>query len=325
MNSTEYENASEFYKWCNLQEVAKLSFLIILQWTCLRIISIWCPPSSLWEYSVCTCGSFWWLDLPSWRHVILTILRIWFDFITCFKSLPARFASCVRINSVSPWIIFGNVKSLSGSAISQNWRLKLATGCSWCCDYLSLSKRFSLCCARSRTKRRSFTFSTTLAQLLWLGFLLFQKLVRQSILWVSNKSLIGWLILELMACYIAIINSFVHIIMYSYYFTSSFSDVKLQSIIKRIKPLITIIQLVQFGIIIGHCIVAILPDCNCSYFFHLQIVNFVVLTVLFGNFFVQSYLKKEKTEKNNYQLTQTWNVSIISVFNILWLINNKMT
>lgn len=102
-----------------------------------------------------------------------------------------------------------------------------------------------------------------------------------------------------MAVYIAAINSSVHIVMYSYYFCSSFKNVNVQSVIKHVKPLITTIQLVQFVIIIAHCTVAALPNCNAGYFFITQIINFVVLFVLFGKFFLQSYLKCGKNENKS--------------------------
>ncbi|CRK96723.1 CLUMA_CG010029, isoform A [Clunio marinus] len=98
---------------------------------------------------------------------------------------------------------------------------------------------------------------------------------------------------ELMAVYIAQLNSAVHIIMYTYYFISSFKDKRIQNVISRVKPLITIIQLLQFVIIIAHCTIAILPDCGASYFFHLQILNFVILFILFGKFFVDTYSRSE--------------------------------
>lgn len=109
-----------------------------------------------------------------------------------------------------------------------------------------------------------------------------------------------------MAVYIAIVNSIVHIVMYTYYFFSSFENKKILNVTKRVKPAITFLQLAQFAVIIAHCVIAILPDCNASWFFHLQLVNFIVLVFLFGNFFIQSYCKTEnRDEKGNYQMTQT--------------------
>lgn len=107
---------------------------------------------------------------------------------------------------------------------------------------------------------------------------------------MSNLNLFA----ELMAAYIALFNSTVHMIMYTYYFFSSFKSKGIQSVITRVKPLITIIQLVQFVIIIAHCTVAVLPNCNASYFFDIQIFNFIILFCLFGQFYIQTYFKKDK-------------------------------
>lgn len=101
---------------------------------------------------------------------------------------------------------------------------------------------------------------------------------------------------ELMAIYNASINSFVHVVMYTYYFLSSFKSIK--GFIIAIKPVITIVQLVQFVLILGHCIIAILPDCNSGIFFHLQIANLCMLIILFGHFFITNYLKKKPQETN---------------------------
>jgi len=110
---------------------------------------------------------------------------------------------------------------------------------------------------------------------------------------------------EYMAIYIAIINSCVHMVMYSYYFFSSFQNKKLLEVMQRIKPFITVLQLVQFIIVIVHLTIAILPSCGASYFFHLQLINFIVLTFLFGQFFVQTYIKKRKVPKSNYTVATT--------------------
>lgn len=107
-----------------------------------------------------------------------------------------------------------------------------------------------------------------------------------------------------MAVYIAIVNSFVHIVMYSYYFMSSIKDPSVRKVASKVKPFITILQLAQFGVIITHCTVAILPDCDSSYFFHIQIVNFVVLTYLFGRFFVDSFVLKKNGRKVDYNLAK---------------------
>lgn len=97
-----------------------------------------------------------------------------------------------------------------------------------------------------------------------------------------------------MALYNASINSFVHVIMYSYYFLSSYK--RPRKFLSFVKPIITVIQLVQFILIMGHCIIAVLPGCFASgIFFHLQIVNLFMLTILFSHFFIVNYLKKKET------------------------------
>lgn len=89
--------------------------------------------------------------------------------------------------------------------------------------------------------------------------------------------------------FLGAINSSVHIVMYSYYLLSSFKSTK--EIVKPIKPFITIIQLVQFLLILGHCIVAILPTCSSTKWFYIQFPNVFILLFMFGKFFVRSYMK----------------------------------
>lgn len=95
--------------------------------------------------------------------------------------------------------------------------------------------------------------------------------------------------------------------MYTYYFFSSFKHKTIQAVSKVFKPFITIIQLVQFGIILTQCVIAIMPSCGCGYFFHLQIVNFTLLTILFSHFFIKTYFKK-KDPKGSYAIAQASNM-----------------
>lgn len=98
-----------------------------------------------------------------------------------------------------------------------------------------------------------------------------------------------------MAVYIAAINSTVHIAMYTYYYLSSFKNGSVQRVLKLVKPCITLIQLVQFVLIIVICMIAALPSCNASLFFNVQIFNFIVLFYLFGKFFIKTYIKRDET------------------------------
>jgi hypothetical protein len=90
----------------------------------------------------------------------------------------------------------------------------------------------------------------------------------------------------------AIINSMVHILMYTYYFASSFKTMNFNT--RKVKPLITIIQLIQLVIIVGHTLVAVLPSCNASNLFYLQFVNILILIMFFSNFYIQNYIKNKR-------------------------------
>lgn len=99
------------------------------------------------------------------------------------------------------------------------------------------------------------------------------------------------MILDPMETVTVLINSCVHIIMYSYYFLSSFKN--LTRITKFVKPILTAIQIVQLVIILAHTVVAIMPGCNGSKLFYVQFVNIAFLIFLFCKFYKKSYVKKE--------------------------------
>ncbi|XP_076378143.1 very long chain fatty acid elongase 1 isoform X2 [Megalopta genalis] len=90
------------------------------------------------------------------------------------------------------------------------------------------------------------------------------------------------------------VNCAVHVFMYTYYFFSSFGD-KTPKILNSIKPLITIMQMVQFFFLILHACVAYLPSCEVNkYPSHIQIANLLVNSVLFYNFYQNSYKTPKK-------------------------------
>jgi len=89
---------------------------------------------------------------------------------------------------------------------------------------------------------------------------------------------------------IGIINTAVHIVMYSYYLLTSIELTK--KLVRPIKPLITAMQLGQFFVIMVHCIIHVLPSCNASKLFFIKIPNISLLIFMFGKFFVNSYLKE---------------------------------
>ncbi|XP_034186603.2 very long chain fatty acid elongase 1-like [Osmia lignaria lignaria] len=91
-----------------------------------------------------------------------------------------------------------------------------------------------------------------------------------------------------------LVNSTVHVIMYSYYLLSSFGE-KLQRILNPIKPLITITQMVQFIVLIAYAIQVFMPHCNAIKTPSvIAIVNLLINFVLFYNFYQNTYVKPAK-------------------------------
>ncbi|CAO1420809.1 unnamed protein product [Diamesa tonsa] len=97
-----------------------------------------------------------------------------------------------------------------------------------------------------------------------------------------------------MEVYLALLNSGIHVIMYSYYLLTSFKV--WEKYLKMFKPILTSMQLIQFIIILGHCTAAVLPSCRASPIFYGMFVNVVLLFILFGNFFIKNYLKTKKVQ-----------------------------
>lgn len=97
-----------------------------------------------------------------------------------------------------------------------------------------------------------------------------------------------------MGIYISGLNSLVHVIMYTYYYLSSYKS--FGDRLKIVKPFITTIQLSQLVLILGHSIVAILPGCNQPKIFYAQVANGVILIGFFMKFYVESYLRRCKKE-----------------------------
>lgn len=88
------------------------------------------------------------------------------------------------------------------------------------------------------------------------------------------------------------INSFVHILMYFYYFLSSFK--KFEKISKILRQFITAIQIIQLLALVGQSVVGIMPNCDHTKFpFVLQGLNLIFLIFLFGKFYVKNFVKRK--------------------------------
>jgi GNS1/SUR4 family len=64
-----------------------------------------------------------------------------------------------------------------------------------------------------------------------------------------------------------------------------------------VKPFITIIQLIQLGLILGHSVAALLPGCQGTKLFYLQVANGAILIGFFLKFYVESYLKRSSKKE----------------------------
>ncbi|XP_049299790.1 elongation of very long chain fatty acids protein 1-like [Anopheles funestus] len=112
--------------------------------------------------------------------------------------------------------------------------------------------------------------------------------------------LIVWWSLKLSLSYqemsIMVLNSIVHMIMYSYYFLSSFKPC--QPFTNRVKPIITIIQLAQLVTMLVHVYAALQPSCAANKtIYTLHAINLVILISLFTNFYIQTYVRKARKLK----------------------------
>ncbi|KAH8407670.1 hypothetical protein KR222_010145 [Zaprionus bogoriensis] len=97
---------------------------------------------------------------------------------------------------------------------------------------------------------------------------------------------------------IQMVNSFVHAVMYMYYFLSALYP-GTKAIIES-KKYITITQLVQFVIVFGHASYVLLFPKGCGYpkrILQLIIIQSGLMMYMFGTFYIKSYLRPAQRRK----------------------------
>ncbi|KAK9294275.1 hypothetical protein QLX08_011065 [Tetragonisca angustula] len=94
-----------------------------------------------------------------------------------------------------------------------------------------------------------------------------------------------------MASFTMMLNCSVHVIMYIYYFLSTFGP-KIQSALARYKPILTIVQMVQFVILFMQTMQSFLPSCPVTKIpGSFSITNLIINFILFYNFYQKQYVR----------------------------------
>lgn len=112
-----------------------------------------------------------------------------------------------------------------------------------------------------------------------------------------SSILIFWMFLKysggMMEVFFVVVSEIAHIIKYCYFMLSSYTNVtKLFRFLIFIKPVMIVLQMLELVLILGHSVRALLPDCDLSSLFYLQIVNVVVLLVLYAQLLINCYLQR---------------------------------
>lgn len=89
-----------------------------------------------------------------------------------------------------------------------------------------------------------------------------------------------------------VLNHGVHVLMYFYYFLALFGPT-MQRVLNPVKKFLTAIQMIQFLLMLGQCILSMIYSCAIPGAVLLMYVPNVALNLyLFGQFYRKSYLAK---------------------------------
>ncbi|XP_056630032.1 elongation of very long chain fatty acids protein AAEL008004-like [Diorhabda sublineata] len=103
-----------------------------------------------------------------------------------------------------------------------------------------------------------------------------------------------------MASVPSMLNSFIHVLMYTYYYMSSLGP-EWQKKLRPWKPRLTMCQMIQFTLLIIHSLSAFHPECDIpKYFMLLYLPNLVLIFKMFYDFYKDSY-KSKSASLNHHQ------------------------
>ncbi|CAG9813103.1 unnamed protein product [Phaedon cochleariae] len=88
------------------------------------------------------------------------------------------------------------------------------------------------------------------------------------------------------------VNSFIHVLMYTYYYLSSLGP-GWQKALAPWKPKLTMAQMIQFVLLIMHALTALQPGCKVPrQFLLIYLPNVIVIFKMFADFYKKTYAKK---------------------------------
>lgn len=99
--------------------------------------------------------------------------------------------------------------------------------------------------------------------------------------------------------YVITLNYFIHILMYTYYLVSIYVSPAMQKKLAKLKQTLTMMQMIQFWLMVLNCIQSFTVEECKSYRFisFLFIPNILYIFFMFKDFYTRSYLKKKQTSK----------------------------
>ncbi|XP_028027342.1 elongation of very long chain fatty acids protein 4-like [Bombyx mandarina] len=101
-----------------------------------------------------------------------------------------------------------------------------------------------------------------------------------------------------MASFPVMINSGVHVVMYCYYLLSADGSPRVKAYLHRYKKWLTIIQMVQFTILLAHALQAFLPSCPAPLTIaYMYLPNVLIVYYMFYEFFKKNYSENHKISK----------------------------